>query len=86
MKGCILLTVLTGLHAMAVSATLEELPLLPESEAVAGRDWLVYSIDRTAAAYRTPDGLGIALSNGLVRRTFRAIVRRNYPRSPRLGP
>ncbi len=71
MKGCILLTVLAGLHATVVSTTLEELPLLPESEAVAGRDWLVHSIDRTAALYRTPDGRGIALSNGLVRRTFR---------------
>lgn len=71
MNRCVLFLILVGLHAAAFSAALEELPLLPESEAGAGHDWLLHPEDYRAGVYRTPDGKGIALSNGLIRRTFR---------------
>ena len=56
---------------VANATTLEDLPLLPDDEAVSGQDWLVHSVEQKAVVYRLSDGKGIALSNGLLRRTFR---------------
>lgn len=51
--------------------SLEDLPLLPESESSPSVDWLVESVQTPARVYRAPDGKGLVLSNGLLRRTFR---------------
>ena len=71
MTCCTTIMMLVCLRAAAHGTTIEDLPPLPDAEAVAGRDWLVHTIDRPAGVYRTPGGKGIALSNGLIRRTFR---------------
>lgn len=64
-----LLCVCVQVAGMAVP--LVELPLLPGEDGAATGDWLVRDIGQKAGVYRTPDGQGLALSNGLLRRTFR---------------
>ena len=57
--------------AVSAAAQLEALPPLPDNDAIRDRDWLVHPIERKAGLYRTTDGKGIVLSNGLIRRVFR---------------
>lgn len=58
---------------MAFSAfgnELSSLPLAPDSGTISGEDWLVDPVQEKAAVYRTADGKGLSLSNGLLSRTF----------------
>jgi len=55
----------------AYATILSELPLVPEIDAVQGKDWLIHEIDLTASVYRSADGKSLVLSNGLIRREFR---------------
>jgi hypothetical protein len=70
-KFCIALTVLLCVASVAGAARLEDLPLLLGDEAAGGKDWLVHEVPCRAGVYRTADGRGLVLSNGLIRRTFR---------------
>lgn len=58
-------------QSAGMTVPLMELPPLPEGEGTATGDWLVRDIPQKAGIHRTPDGQGMALSNGLLRRTFR---------------
>ena len=63
--------ILVCLGSFANAATLENLALLPENEAVSRQNWLVHPIEQKAMVYRLADNKSIVLSNGLLRRTFR---------------
>lgn len=65
------LSLLLLLGGVARATSPETLPPLPPDEAVRGRDWLVDTIEVGAQVYRTEHPDEIALSNGLLRRTFR---------------
>ena len=65
-----LLVVLMCIHLGSFALSLEDLPPLPESESSPGVDWLVEGVQTEARVYHAPDGKGLVLSNGLLRRTF----------------
>ena len=71
MKSCIAVMVLLWVASAAGAAQLEDLPLLPDEEMAGGKDWLVHDAPLRAGIYRTTDGRGLVLSNGLIRRAFR---------------
>ena len=56
---------------VSMATELDSLPVVPENDAVEGRDWLIHPIEREAGVYRSEDGKDLIFSNGLVRRTFR---------------
>ncbi len=65
----VFLLILAFLSVPVFAATVDELPPISDEQPVVG-DWLVSPPACRAAVYRLPDG-GIALSNGLLRRSFR---------------
>lgn len=56
----------------SISATVAPLPELPASSGKQFKeDYLVHGVSRSAAAFRSADGLDLILDNGLIRRTWR---------------
>ena len=55
--------------------------LLPEPPPSPGPDWLLDAAPFEADLYASPDGRGVVLSNGLVRREVRVVDGAAMPRS-----